>query len=437
MILNDEQLQIAKSQLNQLKGWIAEIESREGQTNNQLRRMQLDGFHGFAYETAKDIEEYEDLRQGNFQHPETIDLSNLPKILVLTRIVLGWTQEKLAQRTNTKLDDLRRYESNCYLGASLSKQIEIAEALDIDTSACFRSQPEDETDATTFTNPSKIDSLDLEQFPVQEVFKRGWIHNHEGICRTEAFKNWLVDSTGPLAKATLHRKGRSGKLSPDMPSVLTWQARILQLANSEVKKTVIPKFMPDERWFKGLVAATVEPDGPAKVKKLLLEHGIVFIVERHLPKTYLDGAAMLSHDGVPVVALTLRRNRLDFFWFTLFHELAHVYLHLFTRHHVNFFDRRILRRNKQKDLSEQSESDEIENEADRFAQEKLIDPAAWEHCLSRHSATQQNVLMDAQRLNVHPSIIAGRLRKESNDSRILGNLLGQGSLHPHFDDYKK
>lgn len=437
MILNDDQLLIAKSQLNQLKGWIAEIESREVQTNNELRRMQLDGFHGFASETTKDIEEYESLRQGNFQLPETIDLSKLPKILVLTRIVLGWTQEKLAQHTNTTLDDLRRYESYCYLGASLSKQMEIAEALEIDTSACFRSQSADETEASTFTNPSRIDSLDLEQFPVQEAFKRGWFHNHEGICRTEAFKNWLVDSTGSLAKATLHRKGRSSKFSPDMPSVLTWQARILHLANSEVKKTVIPKFMPDERWFESLVAATVEPDGPAKVKKLLLEHGIIFIVERHLPKTYLDGAAMLSHDGVPVVALTLRRNRLDYFWFTLFHELAHVYLHLFTRHHVYFFDRRILTRNRQKDFSEQSESDEIENEADRFAQEKLIESTAWEHCPSRHSATQQNVLTDAQRLNIHPSIIAGRLRNERNDFRILGNLLGQGSLHPHFDDYTK
>ena len=64
-ILNDEQDQIAKSQLNQLKGWIAEIESREGQTNKQLRRMQLDGFHDFASETTKDIEKCEDLHLQN------------------------------------------------------------------------------------------------------------------------------------------------------------------------------------------------------------------------------------------------------------------------------------------------------------------------------------------------------------------------------------
>ena len=51
-------------------------------------------------------------------------------------------------------------------------------------------------------------------------------------------------------------------------------------------------------------------------------------IARHLPGTYLDGAAMLSAFSQPVVALTLRYDRLDNFWFVLFHELAHVFLHL-------------------------------------------------------------------------------------------------------------
>src|SRR5258708_7952902 len=39
-----------------------------------------------------------------------------------------------------------------------------------------------------------------------------------------------------------------------------------------------------------------------------------------LPGTFLDGAAMVSASGVPVVGLTLRHDRIDNFWFTLLHE---------------------------------------------------------------------------------------------------------------------
>jgi hypothetical protein len=48
-----------------------------------------------------------------------------------------------------------------------------------------------------------------------------------------------------------------------------------------------------------------------------------FVCLRHLPKTYLDGAAFWLAEG-PAVALTLRYDRIDAFWFTLMHELAHL-----------------------------------------------------------------------------------------------------------------
>lgn len=43
-------------------------------------------------------------------------------------------------------------------------------------------------------------------------------------------------------------------------------------------------------------------------------------------------------NGSPVVALTLRYDRLDNFWFTLFHKLAHVALHLEKDDVEAFFD---------------------------------------------------------------------------------------------------
>jgi HTH-type transcriptional regulator/antitoxin HigA len=42
------------------------------------------------------------------------------------------------------------------------------------------------------------------------------------------------------------------------------------------------------------------------------------------PESYLTQRALLLDDGTPVVGMTLRFDRLDYFWFILLHELAHV-----------------------------------------------------------------------------------------------------------------
>lgn len=119
MILNDEQLHATKLQLGKLESWIAELEAKEKHSSDQLRRMQLDGFYGFAEEAKTDIFEYEELRLGKIESSEPVDLPDLPKLLVLTRIALGWSQMKLAERTNTPISDIERYEANSYLGASI------------------------------------------------------------------------------------------------------------------------------------------------------------------------------------------------------------------------------------------------------------------------------------------------------------------------------
>jgi HTH-type transcriptional regulator/antitoxin HigA len=78
--------------------------------------------------------------------------------------------------------------------------------------------------------------------------------------------------------------------------------------------------------------------GPKLAREFLNKSGIHLVIERHLPRTHLDGAATKLPDGSPLVALTLRHDRLDNFWFTLFHELAHVGLHLDQDGYEVFYD---------------------------------------------------------------------------------------------------
>jgi HTH-type transcriptional regulator/antitoxin HigA len=69
---------------------------------------------------------------------------------------------------------------------------------------------------------------------------------------------------------------------------------------------------------------SVLPDWSTRVRDTLAKLGVILITLEHLPGTFVDGAAICRGDGVPVIALTLRHDRVDNFWFTLLHEIAHV-----------------------------------------------------------------------------------------------------------------
>jgi hypothetical protein len=84
----------------------------------------------------------------------------------------------------------------------------------------------------------------------------------------------------------------------------------------------------DTDFIKDLTKLSRFPSGPIWVQQALLEVGIAVIIEPHLTGTHLDGAAIRHPNGFPVIALTLRHDRLDNFWLTLIHEQGHVKLHL-------------------------------------------------------------------------------------------------------------
>jgi HTH-type transcriptional regulator/antitoxin HigA len=244
--------------------------------------------------------------------------------------------------------------------------------------------------------------------------RRGWL---KGKDLVEAARSYFLEVAGPQFATALHRKKvRSGN-TPNEFALLAWQARVLELARVDHTSGRLGDFELNDAWLSELVSLTRDENGPRKARDLLRENGIALVIERHLSGTYLDGAAMISPMELPVVALTLRYDRLDNFWFVLFHELGHVFLHLYASMRLDFFD------------EEGSEdSDGVEREADAFALDRLIPEAAWKQCLSRFALTEEAVRIDAEKLGIDASIIAGRIRKERNNYLILNDLIGSGTV---------
>jgi HTH-type transcriptional regulator/antitoxin HigA len=79
-----------------------------------------------------------------------------------------------------------------------------------------------------------------------------------------------------------------------------------------------------DRALAALREAASTLDSVGSVPGILSDVGIRFVIIEHLPKTRLDGACFWLKDGSPVIAMSMRYERVDYFWHTLFHELAHV-----------------------------------------------------------------------------------------------------------------
>jgi HTH-type transcriptional regulator/antitoxin HigA len=160
------------------------------------------------------------------------------------------------------------------------------------------------------------------------------------------------------------------------------------------------------------------------VKEFLHQHGIAMVVEPAL-SAWLDGAAMMCRD-VPIIAVTLRHDRLDNFWFVVMHELVHLIKHLGPEM-GSFYD----------DLDADDQADPKEVEADKIAGDVLIPPDEWRVSPASRLRSAEAAHQLAQRLRIHPAIVAGRIRKAYKDYRVLSGLVGQGEVRRQFPEFQE
>jgi len=204
---------------------------------------------------------------------------------------------------------------------------------------------------------------------------------------------------------------------------LVWTAQVAKKALADR-----PSGRFDPHWsadfLRDVARISVFKDGPSLVREFLEQHGIVMVVEPAL-SAWLDGAAMMCRD-VPVIAVTLRHDRLDNFWFVVMHELVHLFKHLGTEA-MSFYD----------DLDSDDQADPKEVEADKLAGEILIPSDEWRTSPASRlrSADAANHL--AQHLRIHPAIVAGKIRKTYKDYRVLSGLVGQGEVRKHFPEFQE
>ena len=78
-------------------------------------------------------------------------------------------------------------------------------------------------------------------------------------------------------------------------------------------------------------------------------------------------------------------------------------------------------------------SDTTEQEADQMAQDALIPPEVWDDGILMVDPNPMAVLRMAWEARVHPAIVAGRVRFERGEYRLLSQFVGTGEVRRQFE----
>lgn len=244
--------------------------------------------------------------------------------------------------------------------------------------------------------------------PKKELVARGWISSENDIASlTDLFRNIHSDKAG-----TLFRKSDSANLS--LSSI--WLSKVKSYAEAKVATGAISEFTGLSKVeLKELAQLSPDIGVLVALPDILAEKGIAMIYCRSLPGMKVDGAALKLSSGHPVIGMSLRYPRLDYFWFTLMHELSHISLHL------DILESPIL-----DDLDTDAES-EIEISANRLAKQAFVDRSVWRNCEPKYNKSIDAITRFSESIGIHRSIVAGMLRKES------GNYVSYSSIVNEHD----
>jgi HTH-type transcriptional regulator / antitoxin HigA len=238
------------------------------------------------------------------------------------------------------------------------------------------------------------------------------------LTHLETFENFMARAFGEQQTPALLRQTRTSRTNArtDHVALQAWCAGARLKSDAMLLDGEFVQAAFDSEALRSIAKLSTQDDAFGTAQAALGKLGIVLVRLEHLPGTHLDGAVMRRSDGAPVIALTVRRNRIDNFWFTLLHECAHLAHHMRDASHVIFDDLEI------------SSSDEIEREADDAAKNALIPAQLWRTEKMGKFASVADIVALARSAEVHEAIVAGRWQKQNNDYRKFSRLLGHGLI---------
>lgn len=250
--------------------------------------------------------------------------------------------------------------------------------------------------------------------PVREMQKRGWIKDTRVISDIDTdlkrfFGTNDLDAIPPISVATKRSNATDGSLTPTQRA---WCFRARELASA----LQVPPFRAEDTETRKLRMKLRELAAYTKearhVPRLMAEHGIRFVIVEPLPGAKIDGATFWLDTTSPVIAVSVRFDRIDNFWFTVMHECSHVF-------HGDAFSLDIDIEGDEQVSKPDPQMAACEQRANIEAAGYLIARSDIESFIGRVAPlfSKERIVQFAHAVQIHPGIIVGQLQH-------------RGELHP-------
>lgn len=251
----------------------------------------------------------------------------------------------------------------------------------------------------------------LDELPVRDMMQHGWIEKRRVDARSKpAIVEQCLAFFGVASPEGWHARygglqhqfRRSRPDQCDLGAIAAW----LRKGEIAAERHTGPrydeaKFREALREMRSLTVLQPEQFEP-RLNALFRDSGVIFELVAAIPRAYVSGVARWLEVDRPLIQLSTFGGFNDRFWFTLFHEAAHILLHGKSRKSKEsvFLD----------DPASPTSRNAQEREANNWSGDWLIPPQhKWDLTqLKGRSA----VVEFARRLSIHPGIVVGRLQHD-------------------------
>lgn len=247
----------------------------------------------------------------------------------------------------------------------------------------------------------------FELAPVKDMIKRNWIEASPdwSLIERQLLAFLEMNSLDEQPELFAHAAKKSSPGEPANPAQAAWLIRARKLARGiQVAKFSAESLLDVVRNIKRLME---NPEDVRQVPKALAAGGIRFLIVENIAHAKMDGACFWLDSYSPVIAMGVRYDRIDNFWYVLTHEIGHIE----NRDGMNgdyVWDANLVG----EDAIPFEQKSEMEKRADLFAQRTLIDQDALDNWIARTGPLYSKVKIVAfARMNhVHPAIVLGQLQ---------------------------
>lgn len=242
----------------------------------------------------------------------------------------------------------------------------------------------------------------LTEIPVAPMVKEGWINKFSdpvaqlqavltfyGIASPEVWKEqWLSPKVAYRTSPTFSKEPGATSAWLRRGEVLSQKIECRPFDSKAFREVIIE--------LRDLTVKS-QAEFQTEITQLCAQCGVAVVYVPGLPKAPISGASRWLTPNKALIQMSLRYGTDDHFWFTFFHEVAHILLH------------------GKREVFIDDDPDDVndlkEHEANAFACDVLMPPKQLSEFIAHRKFDKKSVVSFANRIGIAPGIVVGKLQR--------------------------